>query len=170
MGATCCQGPSTARPAAGKPAGMSGTLFDTWGQAPGAKVISVAMFKPGATIDDSWAFAVEGPDGTPGTGDEANIASNSWGWTDQPASGWEYYSRLKYYLNTVYAPGTVFVQSTGNEGPGYATEASPTASSSIQAGAATSTDVFWPFQALGAGLGDGRWGPTCFGDCIVTSA
>src|SRR3989442_6007446 len=130
----------------------------------------LAMFKPGATIDDSWAFAVEGPDGTPGTGDEANIASNSWGWTDQPASGWEYYSRLKYYLNTVYAPGTVFVQSTGNEGPGYATEASPTASSSIQAGAATSTDVFWLFQALGAGLGDGRWGPTCFGDCIVTSA
>src|SRR3989475_6977954 len=136
---------------------MSGTLFDTWGQAPGAKVISVAMFKPGATIDDSWAFAVEGPDGTPGTGDEANIASNSWGWTDQPASGWEYYSRLKYYLNTVYAPGTVFVQPTGNEGPGYATEASPTASSSIQAGAATSTDVFWLFQALGAGLGYGGW-------------
>ena len=78
------------------------------------------------------------------TGDEANIASNSWGWTDQPASGWEYYSRLKYYLNTVYAPGTVFVQSTGNEGPGYATESSPTAPSSIQAGAATSTDALAP--------------------------
>src|SRR2546427_65016 len=68
IGGNCCHGTSTATTAAGKPAGMSGTLFDTWGQAPGAKVISVAMFKPGATIDDSWAFAVEGPDGTPGTG------------------------------------------------------------------------------------------------------
>src|SRR2546428_585276 len=162
---------------------MTGTLFDTWGQAPGAKVISVAMFKPGATIDDSWAFAVEGPDGTPGTGDEANIASNSWGWTDQPASGWEYYSRLKYYLNTGCAPGTVCVQSTGNEGPGYATEASPTASSSIQAGAATSTDVFWLFQALGAGLGygggpqhswplglNGSLGPGPYGDVVSFSS
>src|SRR2546422_2678236 len=155
IGGNCCHGTSTSTTAAGKPAGMTGTFFDTWGQAPGAKVISVAMFKPGATIDDSWAFAVEGPDGTPGTGDEANIASNSWGWIDQPASGWEYYSRLKYYLNTVYAPGTVFVQSTGNEGPGYATESSPTAPSSIQAGAATSTDIFWLFQALGGGNGYG---------------
>ena len=183
IGGNCCHGTSTATTAAGKPAGMTGTLFDTWGQAPGAKVISVAMFKPGATIDDSWAFAVEGPDGTPGTGDEANIASNSWGWTDQPASGWEYYSRLKYYLNTVYAPGTVFVQSTGNEGPGYATEASPTASSSIQAGAATSTDVFWLFQALGAGLGygggpqyswplglNGSLGPGPYGDVVSFSS
>src|SRR2546427_276843 len=162
---------------------MSGTLFDTWGQAPGAKVISVAMFKPGATIDDSWAFAVEGPDGTPGTGDEANIASNSWGWTDQPASGWEYYSRLKYYLNTIYAPHTVFVQSTGNEGPGYAKDESPNATSSIQAGAATSKDVFWLFQLLGGGNGygggpqhswplglNGTLGPGPYGDVVSFSS
>src|SRR3989475_275937 len=162
---------------------MSGTLFDTWGQAPGAKVISVAMFKPGATIDDSWAFAVEGPDGTPGTGDEANIASNSWGWLDQPASGWEYYSRLKYYLNTIYAPHTVFVQSTGNEGPGYAKDESPNATSSIQAGAATSKDVFWLFQLLGGGNGygggpqhswplglNGTLGPGPYGDVVSFSS
>src|SRR5256712_4606977 len=62
-------------------------------------------------------------------------------------------------MNIVYAPGTVFVQSKRNEGPGYGTEASPTASSSIQAGAATSTDVFWLFQALGAGLGYGGGPP-----------
>ncbi|MFA5892185.1 MAG: S8 family serine peptidase, partial [Actinomycetota bacterium] len=148
-------GTGTSSTAAGNPVGVYTGDLDIYGQAPSATVISVEMFKPGATIDDAWYFVVEGPDGVPGTGDEAHISSNSWGWIDLPESGWEYYSRLKYWLNTDYAPDTIFVQSTGNEGQGYATESSPTAPTSVQVGAGVSADIYWLFQLIGALPGGG---------------
>jgi hypothetical protein len=169
-------GTGTASTAAGAPTnlmncgapGLEGTC-DTWGLAPGAKIISIDIFKPNGFGFDAWYFAVEGADGIPGTGDEANIVSNSWGWVDLPESGWEDWSRFKYFLNTIYAPDVVFVQSTGNDGQGYATESSPTASSSIQVGAAISADIYW---LLGLAGGDqftwpfatGPLGPGPYGD------
>jgi len=175
-------GTGTASTAAGNPVGVYAGDLDIYGQAPSATVISAEMFKPGATIDDAWYFAVEGPDGVPGTGDEAHISSNSWGWIDLPESGWEYESRFKYWLNTEYAPGTIFVQSTGNEGQGYATESSPTAPTSVQVGAGVSADIYWLFQLIGAlpggGGGDqhtwpfdtGTLGPGPYGDIAPFSS
>jgi len=142
---------------------------DTWGQAPGAKIISIDIFKPNAFGFDAWYFAVEGADGIPGTGDEANITSNSWGWVDLPESGWEDWSRFKYFLNTVYAPDVVFVQSSGNDGQGYATESGPTGPNSIQAGAAISADIYWLLGFTGGEQftfpsGTGLLGPGPYGD------
>lgn len=148
--------------------GLEGTC-DTWGQAPGAKIISIDIFKPNAFGFDAWYFAVEGADGVRGTGDEANIASNSWGWVDLPESGWEDWSRFKYFLNTMYAPNVVFVQSTGNDGQGYGTESSPTGTNSIQAGAAISADIYWLLGLSGGDqftwpFGEGGLGPGPYGD------
>jgi len=163
-------GTGTSTTAAGVPVGMGGDgTTDTWGEAPGAKIVSVDIFKPGSFGFDAWYYAVEGPDGVPDTGDEANIVSNSWGWTDLPESGWDTWSRFKYYLNTVYAPNATFVQSTGNDGQGYATESSPTASSSIQAGAAISADIYWLLGLAGGDqytwpFGTGSLGPGPYGD------
>ena len=106
------------------------------GMAPGAKIIGA-----GNNFGDTdpflqlslWTalvFATEGYDGVPGTGDEAHIASNSWGGDDW--TGWDWGSRFADYVSTVMAEErTLFVFAAGNSGPGYGGRGGPAGGPSL---------------------------------------
>ena len=108
------------------------------GFAPDAKIIAVADIYFGGFWTDIYAFAAEGYDGMPGTGDEAMVSSSSYGSSDVDNDGWDYESRLIDLLAMFY-DGTTFVASTGNGGYGFGTTTPPGGSRSvISAGASTS--------------------------------
>ncbi|MCK4266145.1 MAG: hypothetical protein KAX31_02620, partial [Thermoplasmata archaeon] len=109
------------------------------GIAPQSKLITVSNFYQAYSVFDCLDFTVEGYDGMPGTGDEAQVVSNSYGWT-YDNDGWDFTSRYMDDLITQYAQGlTSFTVASMEEGSGYGTLFSPTAApSAITCGAATS--------------------------------
>lgn len=112
------------------------------GTAPEAKIIAVGNIYQGGNILDSYYFAVEGYDGIPGTGDEANIVSCSYGDSDVIHDGWDFESRFVDNLTTNYAPNVTFAIASGNGGYGYGTVASPGSSAGvITVGAALNKQV-----------------------------
>ncbi len=108
------------------------------GFAPGAKLIAVGDIYAGGFADDIYYFVAEGYDGTPGTGDEAYVASASFGFSGTFNDGWDYEARFVEYMSYVYM-GTAFSVSTGNGGHGFGTVTSPGSSNGVIAvGASTS--------------------------------
>ncbi|UCE37531.1 MAG: PKD domain-containing protein [Thermoplasmata archaeon] len=101
------------------------------GTAPEAKIISIGNVYGGGNFIDSYYFAVEGYDGIPGTGDEAQIVSCSFGDSHVVHGGWDYTSRLVDNLTTYYAPNVTFCVASGNGGYGYGTVASPGSSMGV---------------------------------------
>ncbi|MEE9163694.1 MAG: S8 family serine peptidase, partial [Thermoplasmata archaeon] len=106
------------------------------GMAPGAKIIGAGNNFADAdpfgqtSLWTSLIFATEGYDGVEGTGDEAHIASNSWGAGDW--AGWEWGARFADYVSTVRAgEGTLFVFAGGNAGPGYGGRGGPAGGASL---------------------------------------
>lgn len=85
----------------------------------------------------AYDYATFGADMTPGTGDEVDIVSNSYGESDDAADEWDYRSRYITDLNTWFNPYVSFLFSTGNGAPGYGTNAPPTAATAIGIGAST---------------------------------
>ena len=108
------------------------------GFAPDAKIIAVGDIYFGGFWYDIYPFAAVGYDGIPDTGDEAMIASASFGSSNVDNEGWDWESRFVDMTSISY-DSTVFVASTGNGGPGFGTVTPPGGSSSvISAGASTS--------------------------------
>jgi hypothetical protein len=82
-------------------------------------------------------FSAYGPDATAGSGDEAQIVSNSYGESSTDNDEWDFASRYITLLNTGDAPDTTFLFATGNGGPGYGTNTAPAPSTAIKVGAST---------------------------------
>ncbi len=107
------------------------------GMAPGAKVIgsgnnfgTTDPFGQSGSLWPALIFMTEGYDGIPDTGDEAHLASNSWGAADW--SGWEWGSRFADFVSTVMADErTLFAFSAGNSGPGYGGRQGPAGGASL---------------------------------------
>lgn len=106
------------------------------GMAPGAKIIgsgnNFGNTDPFGQVGlyTALVFAVEGYDGVVGTGDEAHIASNSWGGADW--AGWGWSSRWADWVSAFLgAGGTSFVFAAGNSGPGYGGRQGPGGGSSL---------------------------------------
>ena len=135
-----------------------------YGVAPGAKLIAIADIYV-ASIFDGWRFAVEGYDGIPGTGDEAQVVANSFGFSSTFEDGWDFYSRFADWISTQYAAGkSLFTVSAGNDGNGYGTVTSPgSAAGVVTVGA--STDFFYRFWA---GLEKGP--SSSYGDVVPFSS
>ena len=142
-----------------------------YGIAPNAKLIAVADIYA-TSIFDGWWFAVEGYDGVPGTGDEAQVVANSFGFSATFEDGWDFYSRFADWVSTQYSQGrTMFTVSAGNDGNGYGTVTSPgSAAGVVTAGA--STDFFYrkwsglekgPSQSYGDVVPFSGRGPTALG-------
>ncbi len=108
------------------------------GFAPGAKLIAVGDIYSGGFAYDIYEFVGEGYDGVSDTGDEAQVASASFGYSGIFNDGWDYEARfveLMSYINM----GTAFTVSTGNGGHGFGTVTSPGSSNGVIAvGASTS--------------------------------
>ncbi|MGB9636692.1 MAG: S8 family serine peptidase, partial [Thermoplasmata archaeon] len=143
------------------------------GMAPDAKIINVPIFNIFSDTFDAWRFAVEGYDGdTSTTGDQAQICSNSFGYSSAYDDGWNSIDRYLFYYAALYAGGrTVFTIANGNGGPGYGTITTPTNPYVVNVGAATEMGYRVPYGYEwgegGAKYGDvipfsGR-GPTAMG-------
>ncbi|MFQ6060747.1 MAG: S8 family serine peptidase, partial [Thermoplasmata archaeon] len=103
---------------------------DVRGVAPGARFVVLANTRE--EIEDSWYFAIEGYDGDPGTGDEAQIVLNAFNYPRVVEKGWDRYSRKVDELSISYAEEkSVFVGPGGDYGWGYGTVSSPNAAPGV---------------------------------------
>lgn len=108
------------------------------GMAPDAKVVAVANYYVGSSFD-AWRFIAEGYDGTPGTADDIQIGSFSFGYSTVVGTGADFSSLYLDWLTRVHSPTTTYLVAAGNGGHGYGTVASPGgAHGVITVGAATS--------------------------------
>src|SRR2546429_3363736 len=110
------------------------------GFAPQAKLISVGNIYAGGFFYDMFTFVGEGYDGIPDTGDEAQVASASFGFSGTFDDGWDFTARWVEF-NSLVNPDTTFTVSSGNGGHGFGTVTSPSSSSGlISVGASTSSN------------------------------
>lgn len=124
-------GTMTASAALARQNSMGGLLG---GMAPDAKLVALPF--TGDTMN-TWFFAAFGADAAPGTGDEANIVSNSYGWSDTAIdAGYELFDLYATWIDLIGGQ-TLWCWSTGNGGPGYGTVHSIVDPVSIHVGAGT---------------------------------
>jgi hypothetical protein len=98
---------------------------------------------------DVWTLSTLGFDGQPGTGDESQISTNSFGFSTTIEDGWDPTARFTSFLNRTVAPNHVFLGSNGNSGHGYGTQSSPGSGTSIDVGASTSYGSSTDFDFVG---------------------
>lgn len=99
-------------------------------------------------IEDAFLFAKFGYDGWSGTGDDTQIVSNSFGYSDTDNDGWDFESRYLDWIQRVLPQNLSILFSTGNGGPGYGTAAPPAPPSGISVGASTLFDSCGVFDSL----------------------
>jgi len=123
------------------------------GMAPGAKLICIPF--TGSTVN-AWMFAQFGADGVLGTGDEATLVSNSYGWSDTAIDGG--YQLMDMIATTISMSGpTLWFWSTGNGGPGYGTVHSVVDYTSVHVGAGTTMQYrYWLGYEIAPGYQ--KWG------------
>jgi hypothetical protein len=131
-------GTMTASAALAMPNTLGGLLG---GMAPDAKLIAIPFT---GDIVASWLFAEWGADAAPDTGDEANIVSNSYGWSETAIeAGFSIYDEICTYISVAFG-NTLWFWSTGNGGPGYGTAHSPVDFTSVHVGAGTTQQYrYW---------------------------
>lgn len=117
-----------------KPAGAGGMV-----QGAGKEVGLVANgnFYQTPFLEDAFLFAALGYDGIPGTEDDIQIISNSWGFSAIENDGWDLYSRLIDGIQRYLGPNLSVLASTGNGAPGYGTVTAPNGPNIIGVGAST---------------------------------
>ncbi|WP_297461493.1 S8 family serine peptidase [Thermococcus sp.] len=120
--------------------GIPGDFYPVVGNAIESKIIAEGdLYTPTSNWIDMMYFSTEGYDGQPGTGDEAQLTSNSYGRGLYYSfdRGFSFEDRFLEYLTKI-RPETVHFFAAANEGPGYATDPSEGASpGAITIGAAT---------------------------------
>ena len=142
-----------------------------WGSASEAKLIGVDL-PTSFDLAELFRFSAYGYDGVPGTGDEANIITNSWGFTQALESGFTNLERYLYDLTTVQTPEVTVLFAAGNNGPGYGTVGTPDSSPGvISVGAGTQMNYRWLIGSDGGEAyydwpvsGSGVFGVGPFGD------
>jgi len=148
---------------AGNPVGNFFGLLDVYGTAPNIKIVGVDL-PTSLDIAELFYFSSHGYDGIPGTGDEANIATNSWGYTRPQETGFTNIERYLYDLTTNQVPNFSILFAAGNNGPGYSTSTPPnTAPGVITVGGGTNMNYRTIF---GFDLGEAYCDFGIFGSCI----
>ena len=99
-------------------------------------------------IEDGFIFAALGYDGLPGTEDDVQILSASWGSSDIDNDGFDSDSRLLDDVNRSFGPHLTLLISTGNGAPGYGTVAPPSPSTGIGVGASTLYGTLGLFESI----------------------
>ena len=129
-----------------KPPG-DGTPFTGMVQAAGrdVKITVNGNFYISPFLEDPFLFSALGYDGVPGTEDDIQIISNSWGSSGTHNDGWDEESRLIDAIVRLVNPTLSVLVSTGNGAAAYGTVTSPNGPNIIGVGASTqygSTGVF----------------------------
>ena len=105
-------------------------------------------FYASAFVEDATLFGALGYDGTPVSGDEVQIISNSWGSSGTDNDGWDQQSQIIDAFNRGLGPYTTQLFSTGNGAAGYGTTSPPSPSSGIAVGASTLYGSIGQFEAI----------------------
>lgn len=134
-----------------------------------AKIVSAGDFY--SVGGEDWAFyGMIGYDGVPGSGDEVQMISNSWGDSFTNNDGWDFESRYVDLINRVLGPTTLVIGSTGNGAPGFGTVTSPAPATGLSVGASTqhgstgwdnpggADQITWGDVAVFSGTGPGARG------------
>ncbi|MCU0859057.1 MAG: S8 family serine peptidase [Thermoplasmata archaeon] len=111
------------------------------GMAPDAKLMAIPN---NGDVTNCWMFAEFGPDGLTNTGDEAQVVSNSYGWSDTAIEAG--YGDFDLAATAIDLEGyeTLWVWSAGNGGPGYGTTHAVTDFASVHVGAGTTMQYrYW---------------------------
>ena len=128
-----------------KPAGVGG-LVQGGGKDVG--LVTNGNFYMSPYVEDGFLFAALGYDGVPGTDDDVQIISNSWGNGAIDNDGWDYDSRLIAALQRYVNPNLSVLVSTGNGAPGYGTMTSPNAPTQMGIGASTQNGSTGTFDSI----------------------
>jgi hypothetical protein len=107
------------------------------GSAPEVGIMDFGNHYYMGTDEDEFLVAALGYDGIANSGDEVQITSNSYGNFRQMWGSWGYVGRLITALNTTIAPTTVWLFSSGNEGPGYGPQEGDGSPTTIQVGSSS---------------------------------
>ncbi len=121
-----------------KPAG-DGTPFTGMVQGGGknVKLSANGNFYISPYVEDGFLFSALGYDGAPGTDDDIQIISNSWGSSAVDNDGWDPESRMITEIQRRLNPDLSVLVSTGNGAPGYGTVTEPNGPLQIGVGAST---------------------------------
>ena len=119
------------------------------GVSPAAKLLAL-----GNAMDDvvsSWYFAVEGYDGQPATGDEAQVVLSPFTLPTIQTDGFDVYSRTADFLSEVRSGGDAFfVAPAGDLGFGYGSIAAPASAPAVLAVARAEDGTYRSSQEGGA--------------------
>ena len=107
--------------------------------------------------NDSFYYAALGYDGQPGTDDDMQIISNSWGFSSVDNDVWDFDSRLIDKIVRHLNPTLSVLISTGNGAPAYGTITGPSPVSSIGVGASTEFGSTGIFETI-MGVDQINWG------------
>lgn len=160
-----------------KPAG-DGTPYTGMIQGAGKNVGLVASgnYYVAPDTTEGYMFAALGYDGFPGTVDDIQIISNSWGYSGTDNDSWDYLSRTVDSILRYVNPTLSDMNSTGNGAPGYGTVTSPGDTLGISVGASTLYDTTGSFDSITSIdqlvyndlMSWSNRGPTAMGDNGVT--
>ena len=106
-----------------------------------AKLVAAGNHYLAADVIEGYLFAALGYDGLPGTADDIQIISNSWGDSGIHNDGWDYLSRSVDSILRYVNPNLSDMNATGNGAPGYGTVTSPGETLGISVGASTLYDT-----------------------------
>ncbi|RUA18386.1 MAG: hypothetical protein DSY55_00280, partial [Clostridia bacterium] len=98
--------------------------------------------------NDSFYYAALGYDGIPGTDDDMQIISNSWGFSAVDNDVWDFDSRLIDQIVRHSNPTLSVLFSTGNGASAYGTITGPSPASSIGVGASTEFGSTGTFESI----------------------
>jgi len=107
------------------------------GAAPDVGIMDMGTFYQTFADEDHYLVAALGYDGESESGDEVQVATNSYGAFTQMWGSWGYTGRLITAINLVLSPSTMYVFSGGNEGPGYGPQEGEAGPTIIKAGTST---------------------------------
>ncbi len=107
--------------------------------------------------NDSFYYAALGYDGQPGTDDDMQIISNSWGFSSVDNDVWDFDSRLIDQIVRHLNPTLSVLISTGNGASAYGTITGPSPVSSIGVGASTEFGSTGIFETI-MGVDQINWG------------
>ncbi|MCX6030198.1 MAG: DNRLRE domain-containing protein [Chloroflexi bacterium] len=105
-----------------------------------AKLVAAGNHYISVDENEGYLFAAMGYDGLPGTEDDIQIISNSWGYSGTHNDGWDYLSRSIDSILRYINPSLSDMNSTGNGAAGYGTVTSPGDTLGISVGASTLYD------------------------------
>ena len=105
-----------------------------------AKLVAAGNFYLSVDVNEGYLFAALGYDGLPGTEDDVQIISNSWGFSATHNDGWDYLSRSVDSILRYVNPTLSDMNSTGNGAAGYGTVTSPGETLGVSVGASTLYD------------------------------